>query len=206
MGLSQSELNEARAQLAAALREHDSADAEEAADVAAIVEWVEAHADALRRSCLGGHVTGSAYVSHPDGSGLLLIYHRKLQRWLQPGGHMADDERSPAETALREAAEETGLPSLRLVSESPLDVDAHTIPGRKSEPEHTHFDVRYHLTTDEPDALAACEDETEGARWFTWAELAAAPAGQFDPAFLRAAGKVRAIRVTETAGASSPGR
>ncbi len=108
---------------------------------AQMLAFCEAHPDALDRSCRHGHFTASAAVVDPDRSHVLLLLHRKLGRWLQPGGH-ADGDNDLARVALREATEETGLPGLRVVG-GPIDLDVHPIPARPGEPEHLHLDVRY---------------------------------------------------------------
>ncbi|MCA9772977.1 MAG: NUDIX domain-containing protein, partial [Myxococcales bacterium] len=106
---------------------------EDHARVAEIRALVDAHADCFERNCWAGHVTGSAWVTTPDRRRALLVHHRKLGRWLQPGGH-ADGESLIEQVALREAREETGLADLRLhVAQgglAPLDVDVHPIPAR----------------------------------------------------------------------------
>ena len=81
------------------------------------------HADAAWRSCLEGHLTGSAVVVRADGSRALLMLHRKLGRWLQPGGH-ADGDTYLGGVALRDSFDESGLVSLRLAEPS-IDVEVH---------------------------------------------------------------------------------
>lgn len=88
-----------------------------------------------------GHFTGSAWLVDPDGEHVLLTHHRKLNRWLQLGGH-ADGDSDLAEVALREACEESGLAELR-VDPAIFDVDKHWIPERNDVPGHWHYDVRY---------------------------------------------------------------
>jgi 8-oxo-dGTP pyrophosphatase MutT (NUDIX family) len=87
---------------------------DEVACVARMRALVEARADCFERSCPPGHLTGSAFVLSADRRRVLLVHHRKLDRWLQPGGH-ADGESDVARVALREAREETGLASLTFV-------------------------------------------------------------------------------------------
>lgn len=89
-----------------------------------------------------GHFTGSAWVVSRDGARVLLMHHRKLQRWLQPGGH-ADGDTDLARVALREAVEETGLNGLQLLDGGIFDLDRHEIPARGDEPAHWHYDVRF---------------------------------------------------------------
>src|SRR5207253_2429971 len=109
-----------------------------------IVRFVEEHADCFDRSLVVGHITGSAWIVDPARSRCLLTHHRKLDRWLQLGGH-ADGEADVLAVAMREAREESGLTSLRAVSTAIFDCDVHAIPERKAEREHYHYhyDVRF---------------------------------------------------------------
>ena len=102
------------------------------------------------------------------------------------GGHSDPDEHDSVETALREATEESGLRDLVAVRETPLDVDAHLIPARKSEAAHHHLDFRYVFRTETPDAIAI-SDESHDLRWFAPAECGALG---FDAALQRAVGKL----------------
>ncbi|MGQ0508146.1 MAG: NUDIX hydrolase [Myxococcaceae bacterium] len=132
-------------------------------------------AQPFSRAQPGAHFTGSAVVTDPQGERVLLIHHRKLARWLQPGGH-ADlaDEGSMSQTALREAAEETGCRvHLHPTSPQPLDVDLHMIPARKNEPEHAHLDVRFLVVAENPEAMAYDPNESFGAKWLSWDEALA---------------------------------
>ena len=106
------------------------------------------HDDCLLRSCAPGHITASAWILSHDHSHCLLTHHRKLDRWLQLGGHV-DGEPVVHLAALREAREESGMAGFELLAPSavlqPLDLDVHPIPSRADEPEHLHWDVRFLL-------------------------------------------------------------
>ena len=105
------------------------------------LDFIRAHPDCAHRSLEVGHLTGAAWLIDPVGDQVLLTHHRKLDRWLQLGGH-ADGDLDLAAVALKEAEEESGLDQLLLLQ--PLfDLDDHRIPARKSDPEHTHYDFRY---------------------------------------------------------------
>ncbi len=91
---------------------------------------------------LAGHFTGSAWLVSADGQRVLLTHHRKLDRWLQLGGH-ADGDRDLARVALKEAEEESGLSGLVLEDGELFDIDKHWIPERKDVPGHWHYDARY---------------------------------------------------------------
>ena len=107
-------------------------------------DFVSANPHCFERSSLVGHVTGSAWIIDGRHERCLLTNHKKLNRWLQPGGH-CDGDGDVAGVALREAFEESGLTSLKLVSSEIFDIDIHSIPARKAEPEHFHYDVRFLL-------------------------------------------------------------
>ena len=129
---------------------------------ARILTFLDAHADALDRSCRPGHLTASAAVVDPSRSCAAVILHRKLGRWLQPGGH-ADGDSDLAAVALREATEETRLTGLRLVAPA-IDLDVHAIPARPGEPAHVHLDVRF-LVLATPGARLQANHESLAARW-----------------------------------------
>lgn len=141
---------------------------EDAARVAEILALVDAQPDCFERRCWAGHVTGSAWVATPDRRRALLVHHRKLGRWLQPGGH-ADGDGHIERVALREAMEETGLDDLALhVAEGglvPLDVDIHPIPARGTEPAHFHHDVRF-LVIATGELTPRASEESHAVRWF----------------------------------------
>ncbi len=110
------------------------------------VAFVETNPDCFERSLAEGHVTGSAWITSPDGQQVVLIHHRKLDRWFQPGGH-ADGDADVAAVALREAQEETELPDLTLASPAIFDVDVHPIPARGDAEAHLHYDVRFQFNS-----------------------------------------------------------
>jgi 8-oxo-dGTP pyrophosphatase MutT (NUDIX family) len=175
-----------------ALRRHAPADAREAEHLARIVAFVERHADPFDRRIPAGHLTGSALVLAADGSGVLLLHHRKLSRWLQPGGHADPGERDGARVALREAREETGLAGLALhpTAPRPLDVDVHWIPARGGEPAHEHLDLRYLVLAPPGAPLRRAAAEARALRWFRWPELDRL---DLDPGLRRALRTARAI-------------
>jgi 8-oxo-dGTP pyrophosphatase MutT (NUDIX family) len=118
-----------------------------------------------------GHITGSAFVVDASSGRVLLHHHRRLDRWLQLGGH-DDGEHDPLRTALREAREESGLPDLTPLTAAILDIDVHAIPARKAEPAHLHHDVRYALQTSRPEAIEQLHEESLDLAWLDFAEAA----------------------------------
>lgn len=133
------------------------------------LELVSSSADACMRSRLAGHLTGSVWLVSADGRKALLMHHRKLDRWLQPGGH-ADGDWDLAAVALREAMEETGLPNLH-VEPTIFDLDKHRISARGTEPEHWHYDVRFVVRATGSQEFSG-NTESWQLRWFDVHHLA----------------------------------
>ncbi|MFU8839994.1 MAG: NUDIX hydrolase [Nitriliruptoraceae bacterium] len=113
------------------------------------------------------HVTGSAIVL--DGGGRVLLHrHKRLGRWLQPGGHL-DPGELPWQAAVRETREETGVEAahppdgVRL-----LHVDVHEGPRG-----HLHLDLRYLLHGSSAARLAPAAGESPHVAWCTPAEVVA---------------------------------
>ena len=147
----------------------------EAAMVSDGLSFMAGHPDCLNRTCVSGHLTGSAWIVSPARDQALLVHHRKLDRWLQPGGH-ADGDPDLAATALREAREETGLTAVRLVSPDIFDFDRHWIPARGTEAGHWHYDFRFLIEAD-PQAKLLLSEESNELRWFPLASIEAVAGG-----------------------------
>jgi 8-oxo-dGTP pyrophosphatase MutT (NUDIX family) len=174
------------------LRAHRPGDAREARDLDFIIDFVARQPDPFDRRIAEGHLTGSAFVISGTGDRVLLLRHRKLGRWLQPGGHADPGEAAGEAVALREALEETGIPGLALHASAPrpLDVDVHQIPARGEEPAHLHLDLRYLVTAPDGALLRRAPEESDDLRWFGWDELGGLG---LDEGVLRALDKVRRL-------------
>ncbi|MEU2738251.1 NUDIX hydrolase [Streptomyces sp. NPDC007095] len=125
------------------------------------------HPDGMWKACTAGHVTASALVIDPVGGRVLLTLHRKLQMWLQMGGHCEPGDQTLAAAALREATEESGIEGLILLPGGPVTLDRHAIPA----PCNWHLDVQYAALAP-AEAVAAISDESLDLRWFPYEEVA----------------------------------
>ncbi len=125
--------------------------------------FVASQPQCFERSLLAGHVTGSAWILDANSAQVLLLHHRKLNRWLQPGGH-CDGDSDVLRVALREAREETGIERLAPVSSQIFDVDIHWIPQRGAVPGHYHYDARFLLRAAQGEVLRH-NHESKGALW-----------------------------------------
>jgi len=113
-----------------------------------------------RRQFNPGHITCTGLVLSPDRDRILLVLHRRLQRWLLPGGHVEPDDPLIGDAGRREVVEETGA---ILRADSPpllVGVDVHGIPLRRDEPFHLHHDLIFCFHA-ESDALRTSEEVRE---------------------------------------------
>ncbi len=133
------------------------------------VEFIKANQDCFERSLEIGHITGSAWIVNPGRDRFLLTFHKKLELWLQLGGH-ADGNADVFEVALREAREESGVSNIAPLSERIFDLDIHRIPEHKGVLEHLHYDVRFICEANDSKELTI-SDESHDLRWLTAEEV-----------------------------------
>ena len=128
------------------LQDYIASDEREEADRCAMLRLARELERPLSREQAQAHFTASAFVVDETGELTCLVAHAKLDRLLQPGGHVEEADATLEEAALREAREETGLAlELHPTAPRPFDLDVHEIPERPGEPAHFHLDVRYLL-------------------------------------------------------------
>ena len=150
---------------------------QERQDQALILAFLERNPDAFYRSNLLAHMTASAWVVNPQRSKTLLVYHRLYDSWSWAGGH-ADGEEDLLAVALREVREETGVQSLRPVTEEIYSLEVLTVDGHEKRgqyvPSHLHLNVTYLLEAEENQPLRVCEAENTGVAWFSLTDALAA--------------------------------
>lgn len=121
--------------------------------------------------------TTSAFVMHPTDKRLLLLFHKKLQKWLQPGGHVELDE-NPLQALHHELEEETGLQPEQYEiiepADSPSPMGENTklpLPFYFNEhpmgnlPSHKHIDICY-LAKSKTTKLTDNPDGATKIGWF----------------------------------------
>lgn len=119
------------------------------------------------------HFCVSVYVMNPCNRTFLLMNHKKLGKWVQPGGHIELNE-DPEEAAIRETLEETGI-QINLIGERiprnqdfirPLAIQKNII-----RPDHIHIDIVYMAVPAESDTIVVNQNESNGANWFSIDEI-----------------------------------
>ena len=173
-----------RAALLSDLERYHAADPRERAMLEQLRAFVASQAACFERTLAIGHVTGSAWVVDRELEAAILTHHRKLDRWLQLGGH-ADGDGDLRRVALREAREESGLEDIVPASAGIYDVDVHSIPARGAEPAHLHYDVRFAFYA-ERSARPIPSDESHEVAWISLKDL---PRYRVDDSVLRLAAK-----------------
>jgi len=134
------------------------------------------------------HFTATAFIIDSKKR-TLLIQHKRLGRWMPPGGHV-DENETPEETARRECKEETGL-DVEIIGEDsqdlfsgnpeegemlkkPIALLLENIPAseERGEPAHQHMDFLYIAKPlDESQKISLAEEEGEEIRWFSKEEI-----------------------------------
>lgn len=129
-----------------------------------MITFIENNPNCFDRSNSKGHITASAWVINRDQNKVLLMLHKKLNLWLQLGGH-ADGESNVRLVALKEAQEESGIKQMHFIDDEIFDIDIHKIPAHKDIPEHLHYDIRFILETEHENVIQ--NNESIALKWFT---------------------------------------
>jgi len=168
---------------------HSTSDETEREHHASILAFLENTANPLSRDTPEGHVTASCLAIHPIDASMVVLWHKKIGRWLQPGGHVEDSDPSVADASLRELCEETGAGVTDIQTFlGIIDVDVHPIPAHKDQPEHLHYDVRFGFV------MSTSWGPGEGSQWMSAEQVATT----LDPPTARLGRKVLAIRNQES--------
>lgn len=119
--------------------------------------------DCFCRSCRVGHFTASAFLLNKELTHALLMHHRKLDKWIQLGGH-CDGDPDILGVAIKEAQEESGISEIKPVNDRIFDIDIHLVPPINKDEAHYHFDIRFLLHAYKDDRV--CKNhESKALRW-----------------------------------------
>ncbi len=154
--------------LITSLRNHILSFPEDREDAEKVIAWIEQYWElAFVKANLEGHLTGSMIITNPDRTKVLLMLHKKFQRWQQFGGH-CDGEVDVRSVAIREFHEESGISREPEIFPWILHVDVHNVPvDKKGTPPHLHLDLLYLGSITEDTPFTRQESEVDDIRWFT---------------------------------------
>lgn len=158
-----------RQKLLQQLQSYQQKHPEEMQVVQRFAAFVAEYPRCFERDCWAGHITGSCWLVNTAATHILLTHHKKLDKWLQLGGH-SDGDADTLAVALREAEEESGLKVIPWRDSSIFDLDVHKIPARRDAPEHYHFDVRYVMQVSQ-DENYQVSDESHDLAWVDIEEI-----------------------------------
>ena len=158
------------------LAHYQPTDDSEIASHKRIIDFVNAQPHCFERTLKIGHITGSAWLIDESKNRVLLTHHRKLNKWLQLGGH-CDGDPDVMAVAMREAKEESGIEKIEPVTTDIFDLDVHPIPVRGNEPAHDHYDIRFLLRVT-GDANFTITEESHELAWLTPTEIAKMTVGR----------------------------
>lgn len=180
-----------RQELLQLLKNYKTRFMDELAFVNRSIAFVEQNAEVFLRELKPAHVTGSAWVVNQDRSRALMMHHKKLNAWYQPGGH-ADGDSDIIRVALRETAEETGidLSEIKLVSGEIFDVDIHTVPAQGMDLAHEHVDIRFLIEINDQLPVPGNDESHE----VLWIDLHNVPHFNRNRSTYRMLEKTRALR------------
>ena len=130
------------------------------------IMFLQNNKNAYKRENLQGHITASCFLFNADYSKVLLTHHKKLNMWLQLGGH-CDGDKNILRVALKEGWEESGIKGIKPIHKTIADVDIQPIPlyAPKNVPAHFHYDIRYFCTAKNENFVVS--DESNDLKWFT---------------------------------------
>lgn len=162
-------MTEKRQQLITQIRAYRACNEQEEADRKTILRLLEEHEDIFSRDSTLAHMTASAWVVNRERTKVLMAYHNLYDSWAWLGGH-ADGQEDLLAVAVREVKEESGVRSVKAVTEEIFSLEVLTVDGHEKKgkyvPSHLHLNVTYLLEADEQETVRAKKDENSAVAWF----------------------------------------
>ena len=142
---------------------------QEERDKEMLLQYLSSGESIFFRESLGAHMSASAWVVNRAHDKVLMAYHNIYNSWAWTGGH-ADGETDLLKVAVREAMEETGIRTVRPVTDDIFSLEVLTVDGHEKKgtyvSSHLHLNVTYLLEADDREVLHMKEDENSAVGWF----------------------------------------
>ena len=144
------------------------------------IKYLETHNDEeiIDWNNFEGHIVTGGFIYSLEERKFLVLYHKDLNMYVYPGGHVDSNDINPLTAAKREVKEETGLNDFKQfkIAEDnviPIDIDTHVVGYNKrlNLPEHYHFDFRYLFVIDKIEDIQIDTNELENYKWVEISEL-----------------------------------
>lgn len=152
------------------IKKYEPYNEQEERDRVSMLYFLETAEKPFSRENTAAHMTASAWVVNKDRTKVLMAYHNIYDSWSWLGGH-ADGEENLLKVALQEVREESGVKTLRPVSEDIYSLEILTVDGHIKRGQyvssHLHMNVTYLLEADDTEELSVKADENSGVRWFS---------------------------------------
>lgn len=154
------------------------------------IHFINLNPQCFERSFKPGHLTASCWLWNYDQTACLFTHHKKLNKWLQLGGH-ADGDPDLLKVALKEAVEESGISQIEVIDSQIFDLSIHPIPENSKESAHLHYDVRFILKVVQ-DLPFIISDESNDLKWIPIEEMTSF---NLDPSILKMKNKIQTLQV-----------
>lgn len=126
------------------------------------IAFVQQNPNCFERTLETGHIVASCWLINQNNTKALLTHHKKLNKWIELGGH-CDGDSDVLAVALKEAQEESGIQEIKPLSYDIFDIDVHLIPQYKEVKEHYHYSIVFLLQTAHEDIIIS--EESNDLRW-----------------------------------------
>ena len=156
-----------RKQLLELLSDYQISSSEDEKMVMTTRKFITENIQCFERSLASGHITGSSWIVDFDRSHVLLTHHKKLNKWMQLGGH-ADGMSDIFLVALKEAKEESGLEHIYPLMHKIFDIDIHFVPDCASG--HFHYDIRFLFEADRKEPVIV-SNESHALAWVSFEKI-----------------------------------
>lgn len=152
-----------------AIINYEPSSEQEASDKQVMLDHILVYGDSvLTREQQVAHFTSSSIILNEEMSHMLMIHHNIYQTWTWTGGHM-DGATDFLEVALSEAKEETGLSTLKPLSEHILSLDILPVWGHVKRGHyvsaHLHMNAAFVFIASDKAAIGIKPDENSAIAW-----------------------------------------